>query len=57
MGVRVSVEFALDKRRALMEDWGRFLAANATQVRGRVSEVSEMPPDPGSDLAKVQPAA
>lgn len=47
----------LDKRRALMEDWGRFLAANAPQVRGKVSEVSEMPPNPGSDPAKVQPAA
>lgn len=48
----------LDKRRALMKDWGDFLVVNAPQVNGEVSDlVSELAPDAGSDLAKVQPAA
>ena len=41
-----------------MKDWGDFLVANAPQVKGEVSDlVSELAPDAGSDLAKVQPAA
>lgn len=48
----------LDKRRILMNDWGEFLAANAPQVRGEVSDLaSEPPPEAVSDLANVQPAA
>ncbi|EMB2824074.1 TPA: tyrosine-type recombinase/integrase [Pseudomonas aeruginosa] len=48
----------LDKRRALMKDWGGFLAANAPQVRGMVSDLaSELASDAGSSLADVQPAA
>ncbi|EPG5111124.1 tyrosine-type recombinase/integrase, partial [Pseudomonas aeruginosa] len=48
----------LDKRRALMKDWGGFLAANAPQVRGMVSDLaSELASDAGSGLADVQPAA
>jgi integrase len=48
----------LDKRRALMKDWGDFLATNGPQVTGKVSDlVSGLSPDAGPDLAKVQPAA